>query len=293
MNNSVIRTKLHWVECEGFGAIRVAVYNNKNWFSISDMERITEYRGYRKNTANYVSPENKIIVAFTSHPMRMVNLKGLQELMKSILHMKSKALEEYLLTTKISVTDQVTPTVTKTVTSTVTDNDLVEVKNNQVVVSSRQIAENFGKEHKHVLESIREIITAENSALTLFQESLYVSGTGKSYPEYLMNRDGSSLLVMGFSGKQALRWKLKYIAAFNAMEKQLETSKHQSLSTDDLIDKQIQLQGLVYKAQSSKKATIDAVNTTLDKVQALVDQMPDIRANKIIDLVSDLAGTTN
>lgn len=101
-------------------------------------------------------------------------------------------------------------------------NELVKIKNNQVVVSSRQVAEKFGKLHKDVLENIREILKAENSAVRFFQESLYkVPGNNKSYPEYLMNRDGFSLLVMGFTGKDALHWKMKYIAAFNEMEAKL------------------------------------------------------------------------
>lgn len=100
-------------------------------------------------------------------------------------------------------------------------NNLVEIRDNQIVVSSRQVAEHFGKEHKHVLENIREIIKAENSALTYFYESTYKAGTGKSYPEYIMNRDGFTLLAMGFTGKEALQWKMKYIAAFNEMEQTL------------------------------------------------------------------------
>lgn len=97
---------------------------------------------------------------------------------------------------------------------------LVEIKNNQVVVSSRQVAEKFGKEHKHVLENIRQILVAENSAAKFFQE---ISHTyrGQSFPEYLMNRDGFTLLAMGFTGKEALQWKMKYIAAFNEMEAQI------------------------------------------------------------------------
>lgn len=48
--------------------------------------------------------------------------------------------------------------------------NLVEIKNNQVVVSSRQVAEKFGKEHKHVLDSVREILKAENSAVRFFKK---------------------------------------------------------------------------------------------------------------------------
>ena len=95
--------------------------------------------------------------------------------------------------------------------------ELVMVENNQVVVSSRQVADNFGKQHKDVLESIRGILAAENSATKFFRESTF-ENRGKHYPEYIMNRDGFSLLVMGFTGKEAMTWKIRYIQAFNEME---------------------------------------------------------------------------
>ena len=41
---------------------------------------------------------------------------------------------------------------------------------------------------------------------------------GKEYSMYYMNRDGFSLLAMGFTGKKALDFKLQYIQAFNQME---------------------------------------------------------------------------
>ena len=90
----------------------------------------------------------------------------------------------------------------------------------RLVVSSRQVAEDFGKNHKDVLESIRGILAAENSAVKFFYRSSYIN-RGKEYPEFLMNRDGFSLLVMGFTGEAALKWKLKYIEAFNSMENEL------------------------------------------------------------------------
>lgn len=99
-------------------------------------------------------------------------------------------------------------------------NALVEVHENQVVTDSRKVAEVFGKEHKHVLESIRQILAAENSATNFFCESVH-EYRGQQFPMYYLNRDGFSLLVMGFTGKKALEWKLKYIEAFNAMEKKL------------------------------------------------------------------------
>ena len=105
---------------------------------------------------------------------------------------------------------------------------LVEItqRNNEEVLtaSSRQVADKFEKEHRHVLESIdkmkEQLSTAEFSAL--FMEGKYVASNGKKNKEYLMTRDGFSLLVMGFTGEKVLRWKLDYIKAFNEMEKELK-----------------------------------------------------------------------
>lgn len=98
---------------------------------------------------------------------------------------------------------------------------VLSMKSGEPVASSRQVAENFGKEHKDTLESIRQILAAENSATkSMFYETTF-ENRGKQYPMYLMNRDGFTLLAMGFTGKAALEWKLKYIAAFNEMEKKL------------------------------------------------------------------------
>ena len=103
--------------------------------------------------------------------------------------------------------------------------NLIMFINGEPVVSSRQVAEKFEKQHKHVLdaiENIKETIKAENSALIKwFCKTTYKAGTGKNYPEYLMNKDGFSLLAMGFTGEKAIQWKIKYIEAFNRAEKDL------------------------------------------------------------------------
>lgn len=105
---------------------------------------------------------------------------------------------------------------------------LVEVKRvnkeEKTVVSSLDVAETFEKEHKHVLEDVRRISdnldTAEFSAL--FYETEYKASNGKKNPMYLMNRDGFTLLVMGYTGEKAMKFKLAYIKQFNAMEKALQ-----------------------------------------------------------------------
>lgn len=101
-------------------------------------------------------------------------------------------------------------------------NDLVRIDNKQVVTDSRNVAEHFGKRHDHVLRDIENLIGGlpkNGDTPEMFHLDSYINEqNGQSYPIYLMNRDGFSLLVMGFTGKKALEWKLKYIEAFNAME---------------------------------------------------------------------------
>lgn len=96
-------------------------------------------------------------------------------------------------------------------------------EHNQPVVTSLQVAEDFEKEHKTVLRSIENLVAQNCAAKSWFYECAY-ENRGRQYPMYLMNRDGFSLLVMGFTGKEALNWKVKYIEAFNQMEQQIQNN---------------------------------------------------------------------
>lgn len=104
--------------------------------------------------------------------------------------------------------------------------DLVKIDNDQVVTDSRSVAEHFEKQHRHVLDAIRNLLGGmpKIGQTPMFHETSYVNEqNGQTYPMYLMNRDGFSLLVMGFTGAKALEWKIKYINAFNEMEKAIKT----------------------------------------------------------------------
>lgn len=101
-------------------------------------------------------------------------------------------------------------------------NTLVEIKNNQVVVNSRDVAEHFGKRRDHVLRDIEELIRKDPPKIgEMFHRVETPDSYGRMQKSYYMNRDGFSLLVMGFTGKEAIEWKLKYIEAFSEMEKKL------------------------------------------------------------------------
>lgn len=157
-------------------------------------------------------------------------------------------------------------------------NNEIQVFNNngELVVSSRQIAENFGKRHADVLELINEILKTENSVLRFFHESTYkVQGNNKSYPEYLMNRDGFCLLVMGFTGKEALAWKLKYIEAFNAMEKKLKELSA-PLSIDDTLNADVlYLIASKWKADSDKRKELEVRVAELEvQIKTQVKEQP-------------------
>lgn len=105
----------------------------------------------------------------------------------------------------------------------------LSTQNGEPVVSSREIARHFDKAHKHVLRDIEELLggqpnfgpSSEPSLKGMFHRTEYTTVQNKKLPMYLMNRDGFTLLAMGFTGKKATEWKIKYIQAFNAMEKQL------------------------------------------------------------------------
>lgn len=99
-------------------------------------------------------------------------------------------------------------------------NELVIMHNKQAMTTSLRVAEVFGKDHKNVIQSI-ENLAAEKSAAKFFAEATYYN-RGKQYPMYYMNRDGFTLLAMGFTGKKALQFKIQYIQAFNSMEATLK-----------------------------------------------------------------------
>lgn len=121
--------------------------------------------------------------------------------------------------------------------------NLVFVNNNKTLTSSKTVAEIFDKQHKHVLRDIRNLIGELGSTLihethspsldceisNYFIESSYVSDRGREEVQYLLTKDGFTLLAMGFRGAKALRFKLDYIAAYNVMEQALVSMKQENL----------------------------------------------------------------
>ena len=103
------------------------------------------------------------------------------------------------------------------------------VRDEKVVVSSRAVAEAFGKEHKDVMRAIRNLETTEEFRRRNFAQSSYLNEQQRDMPEYLMTRDGFTFLAMGFTGPRAAVFKEAYINAFNKMEAELNNRKQASL----------------------------------------------------------------
>lgn len=102
---------------------------------------------------------------------------------------------------------------------------LVEVKKfgkeEKVAVTSLDIAETFGKEHKNVLRDIESLGCSEEFGKLNFERTYYIDSQNKKRPMYVMSRDGFTVLVMGYNGELAMKFKEAYINQFNAMEKEL------------------------------------------------------------------------
>lgn len=102
-------------------------------------------------------------------------------------------------------------------------NDIVfQGSEGQPLTNSILVAEKFEKQHSHVIRSIQNLQLANPKVDALFVSASYIDEQGKDRPMYIMNRDGFTLLAMGFTGKKALQFKLDYIEAFNKMEKAIK-----------------------------------------------------------------------
>jgi len=96
-------------------------------------------------------------------------------------------------------------------------------RNGQAFCSSRQLAEEFGRLHKHVLDTITNL-TKPTSGLSEefrrknFSESFYKDDSGKRNREFLLTKDGFAIVVMEFKTSRARVFKEAYIKRFNDME---------------------------------------------------------------------------
>lgn len=146
--------------------------------------------------------------------------------------------------------------------------DLTIIQNNEVVTTSLQVATNFEKNHRDVLKSIDDLIekgVAQNVA-DLFKEGTYTHFQNKQeYRMFYINRDGFTLLAMGFSGQKALTWKMKYIESFNKMENHIK----QQLDTSQL-SPELQMFDKLFKTLASQELETKKLESKIDDIKDVV-----------------------
>ncbi len=174
-------------------------------------------------------------------------------------------------------------------------NDIIlSMQNGEPVVSSRQIAENFEKNHRDVLRAVDNLKEDVRNFAQMFFESTEPDSYGREQRAYLMNRDGFTLLAMGFTGKAALEWKLKYIAAFNEMEKKLteqpQLTRSQLLATaliaahEELEEKDKQIETMKPKALFADAVSASQKSILVGELAKLLSQNGiNIGQNRLFD----------
>jgi len=140
------------------------------------------------------------------------------------------------------------------------------------VTTSREVARLFGKNHQHVLRDIDALISAEPEleGPSNFGQTPYVEpSNGQTYRQYEMTRDGFVLLAMGFTGAKALKFKIGYIAAFNAMEERI---RQQASDPIRALNDPAAMRGLLL-TYSEKVLTLQAINEELAPKAIALDRL--------------------
>jgi anti-repressor protein len=154
----------------------------------------------------------------------------------------------------------------------------VFIQHNRPVTDSLLVAETFGKRHDNVIRDIKELECSSEFSLLNFEESSYTAGNGQSYTKYLITQDGFAFLVMGYTGKEAARFKEMYITEFNRMRDELnkpqialpQTYKEALVA---LLSKVEENEHLQHKIETDRPKVLFADSVEVSKDSILVSDM--------------------
>lgn len=167
----------------------------------------------------------------------------------------------------------------------------LNIINGRPTALSTQVAEFFGKLHKDVLKAIRNLISSapelneRNFAPVEIKDS-----KGELRPAFRMDRKGFVLLAMGFTGEQALKFKIAYIDAFDRMEAQLSTANN-SKAVDTLTPAQQLLvrQAVASRAKTESKHYHTIYRAIYNRFQiARYDQLPQTELNECLKFINSV-----
>ncbi|WP_099157302.1 Rha family transcriptional regulator [Virgibacillus ndiopensis] len=142
-------------------------------------------------------------------------------------------------------------------------NKLVFVQDKQVVTDSLTVAEVFGKEHKHVKRDIRQLNCSEEFYGSNFGLINYQDVRGRTQEKYIISEQGFTLLVMGYSGMNAMQFKEQYINEFNHMHQQLRGTKI-------LSDREQRMESMRLTLETAEKQ--ERMDTRLSDLEAKVEE---------------------
>jgi len=163
---------------------------------------------------------------------------------------------------------------------------VVTLKDNQAFANSYDVAEFFGKKHFHVLRDIAAFEEGPNPDLDaaefakLFKVSGYIDGNGQLRPAFDMTKDGFTLLVMGYTGKKAMQFKLRYIEEFNRMEAQIKEQANAPAFTlpttfaealrlaADQAEEIVKLEHKVTEAEEGRKIAVETIGRCEHQLRA-------------------------
>ena len=164
-------------------------------------------------------------------------------------------------------------------------NNLVIMKERQAVTTSLQVADGFEKRHSDVIRAIEDKLSSTQNCVqyqSMFANGSYKDASGKQNKMYYMSRDGFTLIAMGFTGVKAQQWKIKYIEAFNAMERELLSGNAKFGSVMDALNEACKLmqddkdKASVFGSglsewKRARKDHMDRVNKLQEDVQLLLN----------------------
>jgi anti-repressor protein len=172
----------------------------------------------------------------------------------------------------------------------VSDLVIIDSTRNVPMTTSLKVAEVFGKEHKNTIQAIELLDCSEEFRKLNFQLSSYKpAGAKRSYPMYLMTRDGFTFLAMGFTGARAAEFKERYIAEFNRMEAELRKSRMVALP--DFTNPAEAARA--WADQYEKRQALEIENAKLAPKAKLYDQYMDVDGTLNLTSAAKVLGFTS
>lgn len=137
-------------------------------------------------------------------------------------------------------------------------------------ITSLEVAEMVGKQHKEVLRDIRRIAEQlaerKNALSELFIESTYEDSTGRELPCYLLTKKGCELFSTRMTGTKGTQFALAYIERFNEMETAI---KEQSLK-------------IPQSPQEALRLMFQYQENTSEKVEKVEERVTDLEENIVL-----------